>query len=166
MDPDAVDDGSPDHDPLVSALVRVRPDAVEGAGAAVEDPTAVVSEAAAMLGGGGPVPGGGEGGPAVPSDVAVPEQGSAMARAKGYFTRAGFEVHAPVGTSFSVAAGRSKFEEFFGVRLVVDEETLLSPVTTEDGGDELPLDAVPEDVRALLEGISLSRPPEIPGGLM
>ena len=166
MEGDPLDVEGPGADPLVSAVVRVGPDPGEGAtGTAVEDPTSVVSEAAAMLGGEAAAVGGSPGsGRLAPADVSVPEQGSAMARVKGYFTRAGFEVHAPVGTTFSIAARRSLFEEFFGERLRVDEEQLLSPVRTADGGDSLPLERLPAEIRNLVEAVSFPPPPQLPGG--
>lgn len=159
--------GDPPHDPLVAAVVHVRPEAEEATGGvAAEDPTAVASQAAAILSGGGVPASDVASGPGGPTDVTVPEQGSALARVKGYFTRAGFEVHAPVGTSFSIAAPRSRFEELFGERLVVDQERLLSPVTTADGGDALPLDRLPDEVQALVGAVSLPPPPELPPGLL
>lgn len=157
----------PDVDPFVSAVVQVRPQGAEDAGGPpAPDLQSVVSEAAALLEGvdmgteepGGP-PAGGAGAPDVPG------QGGAAARVKGYFTTAGFEVHAPVGQSFSIGGRRSQFEAFFGQSLKVDEERLFSPVTTADGGDHLSLHALPEDVRDLVESVSFPPPPELPPGL-
>ena len=38
----------------------------------------------------------------------------ATAQTKAFLTKAGFEVHAPFQTSFSIGAAKSLFEEFFG----------------------------------------------------
>ncbi len=153
-----------DPDPFVSAVVQIRPDAPDGTeGPPAADPHSVVSAAAAVLDGVDMGNEGLEAGPGQPG--AVPAQGSAVAKAKAYFTKAGFEVHAPVGTSFSIGGRRSQFEELFGERLMVDEERLLSPVTTADGRDQLPLHALPEEVRAMVESISFPPPPELPTGL-
>ncbi len=156
-----------DADPFVSALVDVRSDAPEGtSGSPSPDPHNVVSAAAAVLD--GVDMGNQELGASAPEDpgaVSVPGQGSAVAKAKGYFTKAGFEVHAPVGASFSIGGRRSHFEEFFGQPLRVDEERPFSPVTTADGGDQLPLDPLPDDVRAMVGSISFPPPPDLPPGL-
>ncbi len=162
MDPEAID-----RDPLVSALVHVRPDAPGGtSGPPAADPHSVVSAAAGVLEG---VDMGADelaaSAPEDPDSVSVPGQGSAVAKAKGYFTKAGFEVHAPVADSFSIGAPQSKFEEFFGQRLSVDQEQLFGSVTTADGEDRLPLEALPDEVRGMVESISFPPPPELPPGL-
>ncbi len=154
-----------DADPLVSAVVQIRPDAPEGTeGPPAADPHNVVSAAAAVLDGVDMGTGGLDAGRAEPG-TGVPAQGNAVAKAKGYFTKAGFEVHAPVGTSFSIGGRRSQFEELFGERLMVDEEHLFSPVTTADGGAQLPLQALPDEVKAMVESVSFPPPPELPTGL-
>ena len=149
LDPDALD-------PLVSAVVEVqeRPDA----GPAGEDPLDVVSQAASVIGG---------------VDLGVdaassagPSAGQAsVSRLKGWFEKAGFEVHAPIGNTFSIAGRRSFFERFFARSLVVDEERFFAPVTTDDGGDQLPIEALPDEVRTMVRSISLPSPPELPEGL-
>jgi hypothetical protein len=48
--------------------------------------------------------------------------------------------------------------------LVVDEERLGGPVTTEDGGRQLPLAPLPEEIQALVEDIILPVPPDLLGG--
>ena len=40
---------------------------------------------------------------------------------KGHFTSAGFEVHAPLGSSFGIAGPKSQFEKTFNVVLVVND---------------------------------------------
>ena len=157
FDPDALD-------PMVSAVVEVRDDAPND-GQTVDDPIDVVSEAAAVIGGVdlgldiAPDPSGGSAG----GDPA-PKQGNAMAKVKRYFEKARFDIHAPIGMTFSIAARRSFFEQFFGASLVVDEERFFAPVTTADGGDQLPTAALPDEIRDLVRSISLPPPPELPPG--
>ena len=152
-----------DDDPLVSAVVDVRPGA-EHEGHAAENPAGVASEASAILQSGGPGTGVVPGRRKAPTDVQVPDEGSLLARAKTYFSRAGFEVHAPVGQTFSIGANKSLFEYFFGVRLVVDEERLGAPVRTADGDRELSLERLPVDVRAMVDSIYFTEPPDLPLG--
>ena len=83
----------------------------------------------------------------------------ALAQTKAYLTKAGFEVHAPFQTSFSIGAAKSLFEEYFG-RQVMVEEGLISSVTLDGGGRELPVDALPDDIRPLVKSISFVPPPD------
>lgn len=126
------------------------------------DAAGALSEASAVLQGfnveGRPRPRRGE-----PGDVKVSGQGAVMARAKAYFTSTGFEVHAPVGDSFSIAGAKSLFERFFGESLVVDEEEFGAPVTLAAGGNELPLDRLPPEARALVKTITFPPPLKLPG---
>jgi hypothetical protein len=149
-------------DPWVSAVVDLQPEgSVQIDPDTMPDPAGTLSEAAAVLKGfnveGRPRPRTGE-----PGDVKVSGQGSVLAKAKAYFTSTGFEVHAPVGETFSIAATKSLFEQFFGRGLVVDEETFGAPVTLDDGTRELPLDRLPPDARALIRRISFPPPLELP----
>jgi hypothetical protein len=150
-------------DQVVSAVVEVREDATVGP--AVGDPMDVVAEAAGMLAGVDlgldevAAPSKGE-----PAATPAPAEESAMARVKRYFEKAKFDIHAPIGMTFSIAARRSFFEQFFGERLVIDEERFFVPVTTADGGDQLPVASLPEEIRALVNSISLPPPPELPPG--
>ncbi|HSH62208.1 MAG TPA: hypothetical protein VK988_21675 [Acidimicrobiales bacterium] len=167
-DPDFEGDGL---DQMVSAVVELREDAVIE-GAAVEDPSELVSEAAGMLAGvdlgldEAAAPSKGEpAGTPVPSLEDVLAQESAMAKAKRYFEKAKFDIHAPIGRTFSIAARRSYFEQFFGQRLLIDEEQFFAPVTTADGGDQLPVDGLPEEIRSAVKSISLPPPPELPPGV-
>ena len=151
-------------DQMVSAVVELREDANTG-GAAVEDPVDVVSEAAGMLAGvdlglgEAAAPSKGE-----PAATPAPGEGNAMAQVKRYFEKERFDIHAPIGMTFSIAARRSHFEKFFGQRLMVDEERFFAPVTTADGGDQLPVDGLPEEIRDLVKSVSLPAPPELPEG--
>ncbi len=152
-------------DQMVSAVVEVREDAGTS-GPAVDDPSDVVAEAAGMLAGVDlgldevAAPGKGE-----PAGTPAPDPPTPMAQVKRYFEKAKFDIHAPIGDTFSIAARRSLFEQFFGQRLVVDEERFFAPVTTADGGDQLPVEGLPEDIRALVKSISLPPPPDIPEGV-
>ena len=148
---------------MVSAVVHLQP---EGSVAVDEnapvDPAGALSEASAVLQGFN-VEGRQRPRPGEPGDVKVSGQGAVMARAKTYFTNTGFEVHAPVGESFSIAANKSLFERFFGEALVVDEEQFGAPVTLATGGNELPLDRLPPDARALVKTITFPPPLKLPG---
>jgi hypothetical protein len=82
----------------------------------------------------------------------------ATAQLKADLTKAGFEVHAPFRTTFSIGAKKSLFEEYFGEKLVVDDD-LLGVVTTDSGTQELSLEAVPEDVRVFVRKVTFVSPP-------
>jgi hypothetical protein len=83
----------------------------------------------------------------------------ATAQVKGWFTKAGFEVHAPFISSFSIGAKQSLFEETFATRLILDEG-LTSSVTLEDGGRDLDVNRLPEEIRVLIKSISFVPPPD------
>ena len=80
---------------------------------------------------------------------------------KGHFTSAGFEVHAPLGATFGIAAAKSLFETTFGVELVVNETDMVTTVTTESGALDLPTDPLPENVRGVVESVRFSEPPPL-----
>ncbi|MFN2606626.1 MAG: hypothetical protein ABR511_01830 [Acidimicrobiales bacterium] len=82
----------------------------------------------------------------------------ATAQLKTALTKAGFEVHAPFATSFSIGARQSLFEEYFAQKLVV-EDGLISTVTVEGGDQRLPLDALPDDVRPFVRSVTFVSPP-------
>ena len=158
-------------DPWISAVVHLASEASAptdageadaGEADAGADPAGTLSEASAVLSGfnveGRPRPRPGE-----PADVKVSGQGTVMARAKAYFTSTGFEVHAPVGESFSIAGNKSLFEQFFGEALVVDEEVFGAPVTLASGGNRVPLDRLPPDARSLVDTIDFPPPLTLPG---
>jgi hypothetical protein len=70
---------------------------------------------------------------------------------------AGFDVGPVVGVAMSVTGPRSRFEEFFGME-VADADDGGWVVA---GGDrELPLDALPEDVRRLVHAVTFEPPAE------
>jgi hypothetical protein len=80
---------------------------------------------------------------------------------KGHFTSAGFEVHAPLGATFAIAGPKSLFEKTFGRDLVVSDQDLVTTVTTDDGGLELPLDSLPENFRPIVESVRFTEPPPL-----
>lgn len=151
------------QDPYVSAVVHIAAAAEGGDAPPVEDAAGVAAEGAAVLAGTPAVAPVSQRRFAAPREIPVPPSANAAARARGYFTSAGFEVHAPFGSMFSIGAGRSRFESFFGVQLVVDEERLGAPMTTESGARDLPLEDLPDEIQRLVERITLPAPPEIPG---
>ena len=94
--------------------------------------------------------------------LAVPANDLAsITPAKGHFTSAGFEVHAPLGSSFAIAGPKSQFEKTFGRALVVNEDNLVTTVSTEDGDMNLPLDSLPESLRATVESVRFVEPPPL-----
>src|SRR4051794_10788986 len=81
---------------------------------------------------------------------------------KGHFTSAGFEVHAPLGSSFGIAGPKSLFENTFNRILLVNDQDLVTSVTTEDGSLDLPLDSLPDEVRKVTESVRFIEPPPLP----
>ncbi len=81
---------------------------------------------------------------------------------KAHFTTAGFEVHAPLGSSFGIAGPKSLFEKTFGQTLVVNDQELVTSVTVEGGGYDLPLDPLPENVQGVVESVRFIEPPPLP----
>ena len=80
---------------------------------------------------------------------------------KAHFTAAGYEVHAPLGSSFGIAGPKSQFEQTFGIPLTINDENLVTTVTTESGDLELPLDPLPEELRPVVESIRFIEPPPL-----
>ena len=97
--------------------------------------------------------------------LAVPANDLAsITPAKGHFTSAGFEVHAPLGATFAIAGPKSLFEKTFARDLVVDDQQLVASVTTADGSLDLPLDPLPGTLREKVESIRFVEPPPLPFG--
>ena len=88
-----------------------------------------------------------------------------IAPVKSHFTSAGFEVHAPLGSSFGIAGPKSLFESTFHRVLVVSEQELVTSVTTESGESDLPLEPLPEELRAVTESVRFIEPPPLTFGL-
>lgn len=95
------------------------------------------------------------------SGIPLSEDLRAIGLAKGRFTSAGFEVHAPFTGTFSIGAKRSVFEEFFGETVVVDDAQLGRSVKTASGSYDLPLDKLPDDLRGLVGSVAFTPPPDI-----
>jgi hypothetical protein len=83
---------------------------------------------------------------------------------KGHFTTAGFEVHAPLGATFGIAGPKSQFEKTFGKELLVNDQELTQTVTTVDGESDLPLDALPDNIRGVVESVRFIEPPPLAFG--
>ncbi len=154
-----------EDDPYLSADVKLRASVPKAGGeATVENPEGVGAEGAAIL------EGAATGEPPAsratsPADVAVPTSGSDLARAKAYFTKAGFEVHAPLGMSFSIGNRKSRFETFFGQELRLENDVLGSPATVVGGGRDLATEPLPEEVRMMVESIRLPEAPDLTFGV-
>ena len=94
--------------------------------------------------------------------LAVPANDLAsISPVKAHFTSAGFEVHAPLGSSFGIAGPKSQFEKVFDRALLVSDENLVTTVTTQDGDLDLPLDSLPENLRATVESVRFVEPPPL-----
>ena len=96
-------------------------------------------------------------------EVKVPVAVAQVARTKQFFANAGFEVHAPVGSMFSIGAKKSLFERFFGVSLTVDENQLGNPVSVEGADRDLGLEPLPEEIQRIVGRISFLAAPDLPG---
>jgi hypothetical protein len=86
---------------------------------------------------------------------------ASIAPVKSHFTSGGFEVHAPLGATFAIAGPKSLFEKTFGLGLVVNDEALVTTVTTEAGELELPLDSLPDNLRGVTESVRFVAPPPL-----
>ena len=94
--------------------------------------------------------------------LAVPANDLAsITPAKAHFTSAGFEVHAPLGSSFGIAGPKSLFESTFDRVLLVNDQELVTSVTTESGESDLPLDSLPESLRQVTESVRFIEPPPL-----
>ena len=94
--------------------------------------------------------------------LAVPANDLAsITPAKGHFTSIGFEVHAPLGSSFGIAGPKSLFEKTFNRVLLVSDQELVTKITTDDGETALPLDPLPENIRRVTESVRFIEPPPL-----
>lgn len=150
------------EDPYVSAVVHLVDTSETDRSAPVGEGGDVAAEGAAVLAGTTAAPVS-QRRFAGPLEIPVPPSPHPPTRVRGYFTSAGFEVHAPMGTMFSIGAGKARFEGFFGVELVVDEERLGAPMTTGSGERDLPLQGLPDEIRRVVERITLPLPPQLAG---
>ncbi|MDQ3978716.1 MAG: hypothetical protein M3314_04080 [Actinomycetota bacterium] len=97
------------------------------------------------------------------SGVPLSEDLRVVGLVKSRFTSAGFEVHAPFTGKFSIGGRRSLFEQYFGRKVIVDDSELIRKVMTEDGSYDLPLDALPDELKGLVESIAFPPPPDFAG---
>lgn len=97
------------------------------------------------------------------SGIPLSEDLRAIGLAKSRFTSAGFEVHAPFTGKFSIGAKKSVFEEFFGEPVLVDDSDLIRKITNKDGGFDLPLAALPDDLKGLVDSVAFMPPPDLGG---
>ena len=97
------------------------------------------------------------------SGVPLSEDLRVIGLVKSRFTSAGFEVHAPFTGKFSIGGKRSLFEQYFGQKVVVDDNELIRKVTTQDGGYDLPLDVLPDELKGLVQSIAFTPPPDFAG---
>ena len=86
---------------------------------------------------------------------------ASIAPVKGHFTSAGYEVHAPLGSSFGIAGPKSLFEKTFDRTLVVNDTELVTTVRVEGGDADLPIDGLPDDIRAVVESVRFVEPPPL-----
>ena len=94
--------------------------------------------------------------------VSVPANDMAtITPVKGHFTTAGFEVHAPLGSTFAIAGPKSQFENTFGVELLVNDQDLVTTVSTETGDLNLPLDPLPDNIKQVVESVRFTEPPPL-----
>ena len=84
-----------------------------------------------------------------------PHSGPDMQRAQDHFAQAGFEVEPAVATSFSIAGPASLFERAFPG---------FDPSRTDDSEQQLSLDRLPGDVRAVVNTVVVEAPPEFGPG--
>ena len=123
-----------DEDPLLSALVVLRPEA--GPLTGYETITAETASAWQA------------------------DPGHAQ-RATTWFAAAGFRVDPVVGLSFSIVAPRSQFEQMFRVRFDAPADAALPPgAAFPSQGVELPLVALPPDVAAVVQAVTFPPPPD------
>lgn len=86
----------------------------------------------------------------------APDPGDAEAVARA-LADAGFSVGPVVGIGMSVSGPRDRFEEYFGVAVADAED---GGWVVEGGGRELPLDALPDDVRERVHAVTFEPPAE------
>ena len=79
---------------------------------------------------------------------------------KAHLTAAGFEVHAPFASSFSIGAKISQFVDYFGDPVKMEDDGVFTSITVEGGGRELNLEPVPEEGRQMVKAIHFMPPPD------
>lgn len=89
----------------------------------------------------------------------LPSSESVLA-AQRAFVDAGFEVAAPVGTSFSITAPASTFERVFNVKIESDGRGSARVASDDKGNYELPLSSLSEALREIVTAVTFSPPPD------
>lgn len=135
-------------DPRISAVVVVRPPDQREEGAPLPQKSKAVTSTLQGLG----ISVDQADQMAGPPDESVPSEAVVLDRVKIFFTRNGFEVHAPLRMTFSIGGALSKFA-MFGDEIVVDHETFPASVTVQGGGTELSLQTLPDDIRNVVASI-------------
>lgn len=143
-------------DRWLSAVVQLRPAEERAPGdepVSQPPPTVAIPEGVHIA----PAPG------AATREVKVSVAVAQVARTKQFFANTGFEVHAPVGSTFSIGGKQSTFERYFDVELTVDESQLGSPVSTAAGERHLSLSPLPEEFQLIVESITFPPAVTVPG---
>jgi hypothetical protein len=86
-----------------------------------------------------------------------------VAAARDVFRAAGFEVGEMVGISFTITAPLTRFEQYFGTRLRIDQRGAVALVGADApvGGLELPLDRLPATLTDRVIAVTFSPPAEL-----
>jgi hypothetical protein len=96
--------------------------------------------------------------PVLSAQVVLKRPAESASFAVAEFRRMGFDVGNLVGTSFAVTARRSSFQDRFATTLVSDGRG--SWRTSDASGYELPLEALQESLRALVDVVTFTPPPD------
>ena len=81
-------------------------------------------------------------------------------QARAHFESLGFEVGALVGNSFSISAAPKKFERQFHTKILHTNQF----ASLEDGSLELPIAQLSDEVKATIDAVSFSKPPDFGPG--
>ncbi len=79
---------------------------------------------------------------------------------RAHFESLGFEVGALVGNSFSITATAKKFERQFHTKILHTNQS----ASLEDSSLELPIADLPDEVKATIDAVSFSKPPDFGPG--
>jgi hypothetical protein len=80
---------------------------------------------------------------------------SLASQTRAHFENLGFEVGELIGNSFSISAPRKIFEQHFKARI----QNTKQHASLNDGNLELPISALPDEIRESVNAISFSTPP-------
>jgi subtilase family serine protease len=79
-----------------------------------------------------------------------------VSQTRAHFESLGFEVGALVGNSFSITATRKNFEQHFHTKILHSNQH----ASLEDGSLELPVAGLSDEVKATINAVSFSAPPD------